>query len=65
MIQNINHKPQHLTKYIHPQWGSILGNEKEIRLAVLQDELEICEQRDTNHDTRDVLEKRIEELNEG
>ena len=64
LMNDINHKPQHLTKYIHPHWGSIVGNEKEIRLAVLQDELVIWEQRDTNRYTRDVLSKRIGELRE-
>ena len=55
-------KPQHLRKHIHHHWGSIVGNEKEIRLAVLLDELETWKQRDTDCNTY-VLEKRIKELN--
>jgi len=35
----------HLKRYIHPQWGSIVGSEKEIRLAVLKDEVEQWEER--------------------
>ena len=40
--------PNHLKQFIHPQWGSILGSEEDIRLAVLQDEVELCEQRVEN-----------------
>ena len=29
----------------HPQWGSIIGNEKGIRLAVLKDEVELWQKR--------------------
>ena len=72
LIDDINDtkSPQHLKQFIHPQWGSILGSEEEIRLAVLQDEVEIWEQRvGHNPDSipylgyiRDTLKSRIEEL---
>ena len=49
LIDDINEpKPSHLRQFIHPQWGSILGSEEEIRLAVLKDEVELCEQRVEN-----------------
>ena len=49
LIDDINDtKPSHLKQFIHPQWGSILGSEEDIRLAVLQDEVELCEQRVEN-----------------
>ena len=71
LIDDINDtKSSHLKQFIHPQWGSILGSEEEIRLATLQDEVEIWEQRvRKNPDTipylgyiRDTLKSRIEEL---
>jgi len=71
LIDDINEpKPSHLRQFIHPQWGSILGSEEEIRLAVLQDEVEIWEQRvGDDPDSipylgyiRDTLKSRIEEL---
>ena len=71
LIDDINHtKPSHLKQFIHPQWGSILGSEEEIRLAVLQDEVEIWEQRVGNDPEsipylryiRDTLKGRIEAL---
>ena len=72
LIDDINDTkpPQHLKQFIHPQWGSILGSEEEIRLAVLQDEVEIWEQRvRKNPDTipylgyiRDTFKGRIKEL---
>jgi len=71
LIDDINEpKPSHLRQFIHPQWGSILGSEEEIRLAVLQDEVEIWEQRvEDDPDSipylgyiRDTLKGRIEEL---
>jgi hypothetical protein len=72
LIDDINDTkpPQHLKQFIHPQWGSILGSEEEIRLAVLQDEVEIWEQRVGNNPDsipylgyiRDTLKSRIEEL---
>lgn len=46
LIDDINDiKPSHLSRFKHSQWGSILGSEEEIRLAVLKDEAELCEQR--------------------
>jgi hypothetical protein len=71
LIDDINDiKPTHLSRFKHSQWGSILGSEEEIRIAVLQDEVEIWEQRvEKNPDTipylgyiRDTLQSRIEEL---
>ena len=71
LLDDINHsKSSHLKQFIHPQWGSIIGSEEEIRLAALQDEVEIWEQRtNKNPDTipylgyiRDTLRSRIEEL---
>ena len=50
LIDDINHtKPSHLKQFMHPQWGSILGSEEDIRLAVLSDEVELCEQRVENN----------------
>ena len=54
----------------HAQWGSIIGNEKGIRLAVLKDEVELWQKRvgdDPDHIPylgyiRDTLKGRIEEL---
>ena len=71
LIDDINDiKPTHLSRFKHPQWGSIVGSEEEIRLAALQDEVLIWEQRVGNDpDTipylgyiRDTLQGRIEEL---
>ena len=71
LIDDINHtKPSHLKQFMHPQWGSILGSEKDIRLAVLSDEVELWEQRvGKNLDSipylgyiRDTLKGRIKEL---
>ena len=71
LIDDINEpKPSHLRQFIHPQWGSILGSEEDIRLAALQDEVEIWEQRVGKHpDTilplgyiRDTLKGRVKEL---
>ena len=70
IVNDINDKPHHLSRFKHPQWGSILGSEEEIRLAALQDEVLIWEQRVGNDpDTipyleyiRDTLQGRIEEL---
>ena len=71
LLDDINHsKSSHLKQFIHPQWGSIIGSEEEIRLAALQDEVEIWEQR-TNKNPgtipylgyiRDTLRGRIKEL---
>ena len=71
LIDDINlSKPSHLKQFKHPQWGSIVGSEEEIRLAALSDELEIWEQRvGKNPDTipylgyiRDTLKGRVKEL---
>ena len=71
LIDDINDtKPTHLSQFIHPQWGSILGSEEDIRLATLKDEVEMWEQRvGKNPDTipylgyiRDTLRGRIKEL---
>jgi hypothetical protein len=71
LIDDINHtKPSHLKQFMHPQWGSILGSEEDIRLAALSDEVEIWEQRvGKNPDTipylgyiRDTLKGRVKEL---
>ena len=72
LIDDINDtKPSHLRQFIHAHWGSIVGNEKDIRLAVLKDEVEVWEQRVGNDPDsipylgyiRDILKGRIEELN--
>ena len=71
LIDDINHtKPSHLKQFMHPQWGSILGSEKEIRLATLKDEVEVWEQRVGNDPNsipylgyiRDTLKGRMKEL---
>ena len=72
LIDDINDtkSPNHLRQFIHPQWGSIVGNEEDIRLAVLKDEVEIWEQHVGNDPNsipylgyiRDTLKGRIEEL---
>ena len=71
LIDDINDiKPTHLSQFKHPQWGSILGSEEDIRLAALSDEVELWEQRvGKNPDTipylgyiRDTLRGRIKEL---
>jgi hypothetical protein len=71
LIDDINDtKPSHLRQFIHPQWGSILGSEEDIRLAVLKDEVELWQKRvgdDPDHIPylgyiRDTLKGRIEEL---
>ena len=71
LIDDINDtKPSYLRQFKHPQWGSILGSEEDIRLAVLSDEVELWEQRvGKNLDSipylgyiRDTLKGRIKEL---
>ena len=71
LIDDINYtKPSHLKQFMHPQWGSILGSEEDIRLAALQDEVELWEQRvGKNLDSipylgyiRDTLKGRMKEL---
>ena len=54
----------------HAQWGSIIGYEADIRLAVLRDEVELWQERvGKNPDTipylgyiRDTLKARVKEL---
>ena len=56
----------------HAQWGSIVGNEKGIRLAVLKDEVELWQKRvGDDPDSipysviiRNTLKSRIKELEE-
>ena len=63
---------EHLKRFTHAQWGAILGSEKEIRLAVIKDEVDLWKQRvgdDPDHIPylgyiRDTLQGRIEELEE-
>jgi len=71
LIDDINEpKPSHLKQFMHPQWGSIVGSEEDIRLAALSDEVELWEQRvGKNPDTipylgyiRDTLKGRVKEL---
>ena len=71
LIDDINEpKPSHLKQFMHPQWGSIVGSEEDIRLAALSDEVELWEQRvGKNPDTipylgyiRDTLKGRMKEL---
>jgi len=58
----------HLSELKHPQWGSIIGYENHIRIAVLKDEIEVFKSRIEPHDTGHLyttigtLEHRIEEL---
>ena len=57
-----------LKDYIHPQWGSIVGQENKIRIAVLMDEIEVLKSRIEPHDTGHLyttistLEHRVREL---
>ena len=59
-----------LKDFIHAQWGTIVGQEKEIRIAVLKEEVEVfrskIEPHDTGHlyTTISTLEHRIKELEE-
>ena len=56
--------------FTHQLWGSIVGNEKDIRLAVLKDEVELWQKRvGDDPDSipysviiRNTLKSRIEEL---
>ena len=56
----------HLHSFIHGHWGSIVGNENDIRVAVLKDELERWQ--DDEGPTYpygyvgDMLKRRIKEL---
>ena len=51
----------HLSELKHPQWGSIIGYENQIRIAVLKDEMEIWQERMKSGDIF-TLESRIKEL---
>ena len=67
LIDDINDTKQpHLRQFIHAHWGSIVGNEKGIRLAVLKDELERWHDADgptyPYGYVGDMLKNRIEEL---
>ena len=56
--------------FTHGHWGSIVGNEKDIRLAVLKDEVELWQKRVGNDPDsipysviiRNTLKSRIKEL---
>ena len=58
----------HLLELKHPQWGSIIGYENHIRIAVLKDEIEVFKSRTLPHDTGHLhttigtLNHRIKEL---
>ena len=58
----------HISGFRHAQWGSIIGNEKDIRMAILRDEVEVLTSRLEPHDTGHIhttistLNNRIEEL---
>ena len=57
-----------LKDFIHAQWGSIVGQENNIRIAVLMDEIEVLKSRIEPHDTGHLyttistLEHRVREL---
>ena len=57
-----------LKDFIHAQWGSIVGQEYNIRIAVLKDEIDLLKSRIEPHDTGHLyttistLEHRIKEL---
>jgi hypothetical protein len=57
-----------LKDFTHPHWGSIVGQENNIRIAVLMDEIELLKSRIEPHDTGHLyttistLEHRITEL---
>ena len=55
---------KYLKQFIHPQWGSVIGSEKEIRLAVLKDELESLASNETHllPTTEGYIQSRIKEL---
>ena len=66
LIDDINDtKPPHyLKQFIHPQWGSIIGNEKGIRLAVLKDEVAHLKSKLNDEDTSvSILKTTISTLN--
>ena len=57
-----------LARFVHAQWGSIVGQENEIRITVLKEEVEVFRSRIEPHDTGHLyttistLEHRIKEL---
>ena len=59
-----------LKEFTHAQWGSIVGQEYNIRVAVLKDEVELWENRCNNEPDyipylgyiRDIMNSRIKEL---
>ena len=57
-----------LKEFTHAQWGSIVGQEYNIGVAVLKDEIDLLKSRIEPHDTGHLyttistLEHRIEEL---
>ena len=57
-----------LKDFIHAQWGSIVGQENEIRITVLKEEVEVFRLRIEPHDTGHLyttistLKHRIKEL---
>ena len=56
---------KNLRAFIHGHWGSIVGDENNIRIAVLKDELERQGGVGPTYPygyVRDMLKKRIEEL---
>ena len=54
----------HLHNFIHPQWGSIIGHEADIRLAVLKDEVTHLKSKLNNEDTSvSILKTTISTLN--
>ena len=65
---------ENLRAFTHHHWGSIVGNEKDIRLAVIKDELELWDnraKRTTRSDglpyahVSDMLKSRCKELENG
>ena len=65
-INDTNMNGHYLRAFIHGHWGSIVGNENDIRIAVLKDELERWQDGDgptyPYGYVGDMLKKRIEEL---
>ena len=57
-----------LKEFTHAQWGSIVGQEYNIRVAVLKDEIDLLKSRIEPHDTGHIhttistLEHRVREL---
>ena len=61
----------HLYEFTHHLWGSIVGTEKDIRLAVLKDEIDLWNERNIDQPAypfgyvTDMLKGRCEELENG